>query len=238
MMENNSRNSEGMVFNGDLADKLRNSRTLAPNVPYELHDFCDYLVQVTTNLEIVPIGMVILMTCALDDVLKERCGFTEKKVDFPKILKEEKYQIIQYISWFPLIVDNFGDEEFAQEFRELFQEFVCKPQPPVEKVEADFGVKIVEKGIVDISNKDKAEVLAALYNNSHPHGMGFLQYDPEPMSVEEAREILKEITYFDYFRGRVMKLSLKENLVNVSLYNRDNGEGAAERAISKCPNIS
>lgn len=236
MMENN-RDNRGEVLMTGVADKLRDARELAPNVPYELHHFCDYLADVSDNREIAPLGMMVLLSCALNDLKKERCGFANK-VDFPEILKEEKYQIAMYMSWFPLIVDNFGNEEFAKVFREIFEEFICKPQPPVAKVKTDFGVKIVEKGVVDISNKDKAEVLAALYNASHPHGMGFLQYNPEPMTVEEAKILLDRCTYFDYLNGRVMKVNLEGDIVNVSLYNVDNGEGAAEKAISTCPNIS
>lgn len=237
MMENNNRNSNGEVLLEGLADKLHESRTLAPNVPYELHDFCDYLSKVADNHKIVPIGMVVLLTCAIDDLQRERCGFTQK-VEFPEILKEEKIQIALYMSWFPLIVDNFGNEEFAEEFRKLFAEFICNPQPPVAKAQVNFGVKIVKEGFVDISNKDKAEVLAALYNNSHPLGMGFIQYEPKPMTVDEARKILEETTYFDYLKGRVMKVSLEGDIVNVSEYNRNNGAAAAETIISGCSNIS
>lgn len=54
---------------------------------------------------------------------------------------------------------------------------------------------------IDISNKDKGAVLATLYNNSEPLGMGFMQYDPTPMTAEQGRELLKETTYFDYIKG-------------------------------------
>ena len=86
--------------------------------------------------------------------------------------------------------------------------------------------------MVDIKGLNKAEVLAALYNNAKPQGLGFLQYDPKPMSVNEAEEILKQTTYFDYLKGRVMKVNLKSDKVfEERLYDRDNGYGAAQRAI-------
>ncbi len=78
---------------------------------------------------------------------------------------------------------------------------------------------------------DKASVLAALYNASKPLGMGFMSYDPEAMQPDEAAELLKQGTYFDYLKGRVMKLDLRGSLLDPGLYDRDNGEGAAERAI-------
>ena len=123
------------------------------------------------------------------------------------------------------------------EFRKLFTETFCEAQPPVDETKKDFGVTIVKEGVVDISNKDKAEVLAALYNNSHPHGLGFLHYNPEPMTIEQARELLKETADFDYLAGRVMKISLESNTVNTWGYNMDNGDGAAERVIAQCHNI-
>ena len=90
---------------------------------------------------------------------------------------------------------------------------------------------------IDISKKDKAEVLAALYNASHPLGFGRLLYDPNPMSIEEARMFLQETMEFDYLKGRVMKIDLTGNLLETSLYDRDNGEGAAEKVIENVKDI-
>lgn len=84
---------------------------------------------------------------------------------------------------------------------------------------------------IDISTLDKASVLAALYNASRPLGMGFMQFDPKPMQPAEAAELLKQSTYFDYLKGRVMKLDFNGNALRVDLYDRDNGDGAAQRAI-------
>lgn len=68
-------------------------------------------------------------------------------------------------------------------------------------------------------------------------GLGFLEYDPSPMSIEEARKLLKENSYFDYINGRVMKISLIGNLITTHGYNCENGDGVAERIISHCHNI-
>lgn len=89
----------------------------------------------------------------------------------------------------------------------------------------------METKAIDISTLDRASVLAALYNASRPLGMGFMQFDPKPMQPSEAAELLKHHTYFDYLKGRVMKLDFKGNLLRVDLYDRDNGDGAAQRAI-------
>ncbi len=84
---------------------------------------------------------------------------------------------------------------------------------------------------IDISNKDKAEVLAALFNRARPQGLGFLQYRNRTMSVDEARTLLETQTCFDYLEGRVMKINLSGSDFNPTLYDLDNGSGAAETAL-------
>ena len=86
--------------------------------------------------------------------------------------------------------------------------------------------------MIDISKLNKAQVLSALYNASHPQGMGFIHFDPVPMSEFEATRLLEKQTYFDYIKGRVMKIDLSKNELDPRLYDRDNGEGAALSAIS------
>ena len=90
---------------------------------------------------------------------------------------------------------------------------------------------------VSIEGLSKAKVLAALYNNAKPLGMGFLHYTPEMMTESEAVAVLKSCEpdrlYFDYLDGRVMKVDLTNDAFESRLYNRDNGEGAAERVINE-----
>jgi len=96
----------------------------------------------------------------------------------------------------------------------------------------DWLHSIMETQPIDISKLDKAEVLAALYNNSRRQGMGFLNArGREPLTKEQAAELLKETTYFDYLAGRVMKVELKGDTLDPWLYDRDNGAGAAARAL-------
>jgi hypothetical protein len=91
--------------------------------------------------------------------------------------------------------------------------------------------------MINIEGLDKADVLAELYNYARPLGMGFLQYNPAPMKKEEAEEIIQNMAgkqlYFDYLKGRVMKVDLSGDEFNGRLYNRDNGENKAE-AIIEC----
>lgn len=88
---------------------------------------------------------------------------------------------------------------------------------------------------MNISHLSKAKVLAALYNGSKHQGLGFLQAKPGEMTEEEAQALLDQNTYmyFDYLHGKVMKIDLSTDELNTRLYDRDNGEGAAERIISK-----
>lgn len=53
----------------------------------------------------------------------------------------------------------------------------------------------------------------------------------EPMTKEQAAEELKETHYFDYLHGRVIKVKIEGDQLNPRLYDRDNGEGAAQHAI-------
>lgn len=85
---------------------------------------------------------------------------------------------------------------------------------------------------IDISEMNKAEVLAKLFNSSKAQGMGFLQSHTQEMTTDEAQEMLNSgQEYFDYVRGRVMKIDLSSNELRVGCYDRDNGEGAAAAAL-------
>ena len=78
----------------------------------------------------------------------------------------------------------------------------------------------------------KPQVLVALYNASRPFGMGFVHATPGPLSELEAQLVLKHQTYFDYLKGRLLKVDLsKKDYFDEYLYDRDLGPGAAQRAI-------
>lgn len=94
------------------------------------------------------------------------------------------------------------------------------------------GTPSKEEAMISLEGLDKAAVLAALYNASRPQGMGFLEYDPRPMDIEEARRIVENVTVFGYLKGRVMRIDLSESEFDHRLYDCDNGEGTAERVIA------
>jgi hypothetical protein len=90
---------------------------------------------------------------------------------------------------------------------------------------------------ISLVGLDKGAVLAALYNASHPQGLGMLHFDSTPMTPEQGNELLKSGTYFDYLKGRVMKVDLSKDALDPWLYDRDNGQGAAEAAIGTLKNV-
>lgn len=202
-------------------------------VPCELYDLCDFLAEIMPN-QITPIGLTSFVAAVIEKLLGDNEEFNGKK--FSLKLKNEKYRLAIYMNYFPLIVDELASEDFSKKFRKYFEIVFGEALPPIEN-EEKFGITVIARDVVDISCKDKAEVLAALYNYSHPKGMGVLDYDPSPMSIEEANNLLKENSYFDLINGRVMKVNLSSNVLITYAYNRENGDGSAERIISHCHNI-
>lgn len=86
--------------------------------------------------------------------------------------------------------------------------------------------------MVNIKGLDKARVLKALYDHSHVQGSGFLQAVPDGVvTVEHCEMLLGSQTYFDYLHRRVMKVELSGDEFDERLYDRDCGEGAAQRAV-------
>lgn len=151
---------------------------------------------------------------------------------------------VGFIAIIPHYVREFSSPEFAHEFRRKYNREVLGLTQE-ELPDVDYGYKEVKTNVIDISNKDRNDVLAALYNASTPIGMGFMQYNPMPWTREIAAMYFEEygkpnkegnIT-FDYVLGRPLKCTFKGNLVYVLGYNNDNEWGLAQRAIATCPNI-
>lgn len=110
--------------------------------------------------------------------------------------------------------------------------------------------------MINIEGIDKAELLAALFNNSRPMGMGFLQahLGPQVMTKEDAEKVMNKgddhrrdfpeimarsnrpMLYFDYLFGRPLKVDLSNDEVREDLYDRDNGAGAFARIVAELRN--
>jgi hypothetical protein len=104
------------------------------------------------------------------------------------------------------------------------------------QTDAPEGAKTTPVGEIDISRLNKAEVLSALFNASKQQGMGiFHTRGASGMTVAQAQEELDALgddPYFDYLHGRIMKVRLRGPTMRVWAYDRDNGPGAAERALA------
>jgi hypothetical protein len=85
--------------------------------------------------------------------------------------------------------------------------------------------------LIKIRDKDKAKALCALYNNSKPQGLGFLHAVPGNLDEGEAASVLEKFHYVDYLKGRVIKTDFYHSRIDTRLYDRDNGDGAGERAL-------
>lgn len=97
---------------------------------------------------------------------------------------------------------------------------------------------------MDVTGIDKAKLLAALYEETRPVGLGVL-HDKGGMTPEEAAEIIAHMAprsapmalHFDYVAGRPIKVSIVDNpdgtttLHRAYLFDRDAGRGACERAV-------
>jgi len=103
---------------------------------------------------------------------------------------------------------------------------------------------------INIAGLDKAELFAALYNHAKPLGMGMLHYNPELLTKEAAAQLMeagddssrmfpsmgKKGLRFDYVKGRPLKIDLSGDELDPWGYNRDQGDGAAERIVAELRN--
>ncbi len=86
---------------------------------------------------------------------------------------------------------------------------------------------------VDISGVNKKKLLKKLYERAQPQGRGFLHFqENDELSDADAEKLLQR-GYIDYLRGRVMKIDITGDSVSTRLYNRDNGNNAAEEVIEE-----
>lgn len=88
---------------------------------------------------------------------------------------------------------------------------------------------------IDISGLNKADVLSALYEYAKPLGLGFFEYVPGPLPENEAQRFVSQnpgYLYFDYLKGRLMKVNITGDSFEERLFDRDNGTGMAAAAIA------
>ncbi len=87
--------------------------------------------------------------------------------------------------------------------------------------------------MIDIRGIDKAALLLALHHCARAKGWSIL--DDEKLTLEEARQLVAAKgprLYFDYAKGRALKISLEGDTLFAGIFDRDNGPGAAARAVA------
>ncbi len=158
-------------------------------------------------------------------------------------LEREEKNIFSLLSLIPKAVIRCTPPEFYKEFRKKYNnEILGLTQEELPDV--DYGYTEVSPEVIDISNKDRNEVLAALYNASIPVGMGFAQYNPMPWTKETAKMYFEQFGQADstgaivvkWIMGRPLNCTFADNLVYIAGYNIYNEAGLAQRAIATCPN--
>ena len=85
--------------------------------------------------------------------------------------------------------------------------------------------------MVSISGLNKAQVLKTLWENSKAQGMSFLALPKEGLRLSDCAARLTQHNYVDYFAGKVIKVDFSGDSFDTWGYDRDNGEGAAQRAV-------
>lgn len=103
---------------------------------------------------------------------------------------------------------------------------------------------------LNIKGVPKEKILAALYNQAIPQGLGILMYEKKEMTEQEAwwiinfrgddncfragenpRDMLRNELYFDYLFGRALKVDLSGDCFCSRLYDQNNGENSAKKAL-------
>lgn len=188
---------------------------------------------------VTPNELVDFIKILISDIKEKRCGFKNSVVFSKKfeIALEFGSNIDFWKTYIPSFLYAVTPSEFAIEAIRIFGEKIYRLK--LDDSDVLYGFTEVSEDVIDISNKDKAEVLAELYNHSRPIGIGIANYDFFPMDVEEARLILEQSEgKFSYLKGRIMHVNFNSDFLYVGAYNRDNCiDGLAQLAISKCKNL-
>lgn len=91
---------------------------------------------------------------------------------------------------------------------------------------------------IDVSDIAPGVLLQTLYMGARVQGLGVLHSTSGPLETEEIEEYLKDMPqYFDYLKGRVMKVEINGKTLRPRLYDRDNGVGAAQASVDEAREI-
>ena len=108
-----------MATLNNIKEKIANAKELCPGMSKDFYLLTDYM---STHFhgQCEPIGMMLMTLCVCDDLENGRCGFADGS-EFPSELAKKREFIKDEIKWIPQLVDAIADEEFAQEFRQIWK---------------------------------------------------------------------------------------------------------------------
>lgn len=99
-----------------MRKRFGDAREKCPGMSEEVYQLADYLAK-HINEEVVPIGVVRTLACAMDDIKKARCGFGGVDCSLPDYLIKHKSQVLAQACYILQIVDAVTDAEFADDVR-------------------------------------------------------------------------------------------------------------------------
>ena len=126
----------------NVRKKLSQSREKCPGLSEEVYALADYMASVASD-ELTPHKMSMTLMLCIMDVRDGRNGFVDAKTqEFPLYLKEHQEQVLAQAFYFPQLIDDIADADFANEFRSCCKD-ILQFDPPrrEEKVDlyADIG---------------------------------------------------------------------------------------------------
>ena len=87
---------------------------------------------------------------------------------------------------------------------------------------------------ISIKGIDKVKLVKKLYERAIcPGAMAAFAYKPGHVLSDEEAEEMARAPHLDYVYGRVMKTSVVGDTMRVTLYDRDNGPGAAQACVDE-----
>ena len=96
-----------------LADACKNVE-----MSRELNEFTSYMATVV-NDELNPEVMLLMYACVVDDIRNGKSGFaTDYNGKLPQYLIDKKSQVLAQAVYFPQVIDEIAEPEFAERFRE------------------------------------------------------------------------------------------------------------------------
>lgn len=109
----------------NVGEKLSEARKTCVGMSEEMYLLTDYMSTVV-NDTLEPMGLAVSLACVMDDILLERNGYGG---GYLEKVKKHKDAVMAQIPYFPQVIDEIAEPEFAEEFRAICKE-VMDINPP------------------------------------------------------------------------------------------------------------